>query len=62
MPRKPKNDKPAALPPPEIRGFLAEVGEVLREHLEAKRRWEHIMLDSADDGAHDDESGGISSS
>ena len=62
MPRKTKHRKPAALPPQEIWGFLAEVGEVVREYLEAKRRSERTMLDNPDDGAHDDESGGIYSS
>ncbi len=62
MPRKAKHTKPAALPPPEIMGLLAEVGEVVREYLEAKRRSERTMLDNDDDGAHDDESGGIHSS
>ena len=62
MPRKTKHSKPAALPPQEIRGLLAEVGEVLREYLEAKRRSESTVPDNAGDGAHDDESSGIYSS
>ena len=62
MPRKARHTKSVPAPPPEIIGFLAEVGEVVREYLEAKRRAERTMLDNADDGAHDDESGGIYSS
>ena len=59
MPRKIRHTKSTPLPPPEIRGFLAQVGEVLLEHLEAKRHSETIMRETTDKGAIDDESGGL---
>ena len=59
MPRKSRHTKSTHIPPPEVRAFLAEVGEVVREYLEAKRRSGTIMADTNDEGAHDDESGRI---
>ena len=60
MPCKTRHTKAVPPPPPEIKGFLAEVGEVLREQLAEKRGGgSGAVPKDAHEGANDDESGGI---
>jgi len=59
MPRKTRHIKAVPPPPAEIRGFLAEVGEVLREQLAERRNSSGTVPEDVHDGANDDESGRI---
>ena len=58
MPRKTRHTKSVPNPPPDIRGFLVEVGEVVREILES-RRSPSIMPVDTNPGEDEDESSGI---